>query len=83
MNGFEKEPEKILEVKDSDGKSVILGKARFHCTEILCNPKLAGKDFEGIGKIACDTIDKCDGNMRCDMLSNFVVSGGNTMLSGF
>ena len=80
---FEKEPEKTIEVTDSDGKSVTFGKERFQCAEILFNPKLAGKDFEGIDKIACDTISKCDSNMRWDIWSNFIVSGGNTMLSGF
>ena len=53
------------------------------CTEILFDPKLAGKDFEGVDKIAFDTIEKCSSELRRDLWSNFVVSGGNTMLKGF
>ena len=53
------------------------------CTEILFDPKLAGKDFEGVDNIAFDTIEKCSSELRRDLWSNFVVSGGNTMLKGF
>ena len=87
---LEEEPEGS-EYKNSYGESMTLKSERTRCTEILFNPMMLPKiwrydwkqDFEGIDKIAFDTIEKCGSELRRDLWSNFVVSGGNTMLKGF
>ena len=72
-----------FEFTDGDGKPATLGSERFRCAEVLFNPKLAGKKIEGIDKLAFDLINQCDSDLRPELWSNFVVSGGNTMLKGF
>ena len=75
-----------FEIRYSDDKTATIGSERFRCAEVLFNPKLrrsAENEIEGIDKIAVDVINQCDCDMRPDLWSNFVVSGGNTMLKGF
>lgn len=72
-----------IEVKDDDGETVSVGNERFQCAEILFDPKLGGLEIDGIDKVAFDTIEKCDSRLHQDMWSNIVISGGNSMLSGF
>ena len=79
---LEEKPEKT-EFKDAHGDVWTLESERTRCAEILFDPKLAEKDFEGVDKIAFDTIEKCSSELRRDLWSNFVVSGGNTLLKGF
>ena len=79
---LEEKPEKT-EFKDAHGDVWTLESERTRCAEILFDPKLAGKDFEGVDNIAFDTIEKCSSELRRDLWSSFVVSGGNTMLKGF
>eukprot|EP01083_Nonionella_stella_P268176 906385_1 len=56
---------------------------RFQCTELLFKPSLIGKECDGIGKVLYDSITKCDEYIHDDLVSNIVLSGGNTMLPGF
>ena len=72
-----------IEFMSRDDKPETLGSERFRCAEVLFNPKLAGKETEGIDKIAFDVINRCDCDIRPELWSNFVVSGGNTLLKGF
>ena len=87
----EEKPE-LREVKDRCGNVVTIDSERFRCAEIFFDPSAGDKRFvewkaegttEGIDKIAFDTIKKCDCELQRDLWSNFVVSGGNTLLPGF
>ena len=90
-DAHEEKPE-AREVKDHQGTVVTIDSERFRCAEILFEPNAANEELEwmrargvteGIDKLAFETIKKCDCDLQRDLWSNFVVSGGNTMLSGF
>jgi len=62
-----------------DGKVVTIGAERFRCAEVLFQPSLIGREKEGIHKLTFDSINKCDIDIRRDLYSNVVLSGGTTM----
>jgi len=43
---------------------------------------LLGKEGDGIDKIVYDSIQKCDIDIRKDLWTNVVLSGGTTMFNG-
>merc|ERR1712130_202987 len=45
----------------------------------LFKPNLIGKESEGIHKLAYESIMKCDVDIRRDLYTNTVLSGGTTM----
>ncbi|KAK8871544.1 hypothetical protein M9Y10_007276 [Tritrichomonas musculus] len=61
---------------------ITIGDELFRCPELLFKPLLNGYEFDGIDKILFDSIMKCDINVRKDMYSNIVLSGGTTMFEG-
>jgi|Transcript_32861 actin-related protein len=65
-----------------DGNTITLGNERFRCPEVLFEPTLIGQESEGIHKKTYDTIMKCDLDIRRDLFSNIVLSGGTTMYKG-
>lgn len=62
-----------------DGNIVTIGKQRFQCPELLFNPSLDGKEFDGIHKLTFNTIANCDLDVRKDLYQNIILSGGTTM----
>merc|ERR1719400_2707457 len=62
-----------------DGQVITVGSERFRCSEVLFKPNLIGKESEGIHKLAFDSIMKCDVDIRRDLYTNTVLSGGTTM----
>jgi actin-related protein len=66
------------------GYTVTIASQRFRCAEILFQPTLANKfDALGIHEMTFRSITKCDMDVRRDLFSNIVLSGGSTMLPGF
>jgi actin-related protein len=65
-----------------DGQVITIGNERFRCPEVLFQPSLIGQESEGIHKLAYDSIMKCDVDIRKDLYSNTVLSGGSTMFIG-
>ncbi|GAB1610173.1 actin-2 [Argonauta hians] len=65
-----------------DGKEISIGKELFQCGEALFKPVFAGKEKHGIHTSAFDSIMKCDIDVRRDMYSNIVLSGGSTKFPG-
>jgi len=63
-----------------DGNVISINSERFRCPEALFQPALVGR-FEdaGIHEIIFKSIMKCDINVRADLYSNVVLSGGTTM----
>ena len=47
--------------------------------QVLFKPSLIGKEREGIHKLAYESIMKCDVDIRRDLYTNTVLSGGTTM----
>ncbi|CAI7755687.1 unnamed protein product [Closterium sp. NIES-54] len=53
------------------------------CPESLFNPGMAGSEDLGIHEMCNKSIMKCDKNIRGELYSNIVLSGGTTMFPGF
>lgn len=65
-----------------DGNVVTIGSERFRCPEALFQPTMLEKDIPGIHDATYNTIMKCDVDIRRDLYSNILLSGGCTMYSG-
>ncbi|GJP53630.1 hypothetical protein CLOM_g12784 [Closterium sp. NIES-68] len=66
-----------------DGQVVTLSNARFMCPEPLFKPSMLGKEaLVGIHELCYKSTMKCDGDIRKDLYSNIVLSGGTTMFPG-
>jgi len=65
-----------------DGNVITIGNERFRCPEVLFQPSLIGKEASGCDRTMFDTIMKCDVDIRSDLYSNIVLSGGSTMFEG-
>jgi actin-related protein len=62
-----------------DGNVIKISTALFKCPELLFNPELHGKETKSINKLLYDSIQSCDIDIRSDLYSNVVLSGGSTM----
>lgn len=65
-----------------DGQNITIGDQRFRCPEALFKPILIGKEMPGFHEITYQSIMKCDVDIRKDLYSNIVMSGGSTMFPG-
>jgi len=65
-----------------DGSMMTLGNERFRCPELLFQPAFIGKELDGIHETTFKSIMKCDIDIRKDLYSNIVMSGGTTMFPG-
>jgi actin-related protein len=74
------EVEKSYELPD--GNVITIGNERFRCPEVLFQPNFIGKEAAGIHSTLFQTIMKCDVDIRKDLYSNIVLSGGTTMYPG-
>jgi len=62
-----------------DGNVMTVGSERFRAPEVLFNPAMIGMEQEGIHEATFRSIMKCDVDIRKDLYSNIVLSGGTTM----
>jgi len=65
-----------------DGNIITVGSERFRCPEVLFQPSFIGKEASGIHDTTFQSIMKCDVDIRKDLYSNIVLSGGTTMFAG-
>ncbi len=65
-----------------DGQVMTIGNERFRCPEFLFTPSLEGREHEGIHTLTFKSIGKCDMDVRKDLYSNVILSGGTTMFEG-
>jgi len=65
-----------------DGQVITVGNERFRCPEALFQPSFIGLEAEGIHQTTYNAIMKCDVDIRKDLYSNIVLSGGTTMFEG-
>jgi actin beta/gamma 1 len=65
-----------------DGQVIAVGNERFRCPESLFQPAFLGLEAAGIHETAYNSIMKCDVDIRKDLYSNIVLSGGTTMFAG-
>merc|ERR1712224_495604 len=65
-----------------DGQVITIGNERFRCPEVLFQPSFIGSELTGIHETSFESIMKCDMDIRKDLYSNTVLSGGTTMFNG-
>jgi len=65
-----------------DGQVITIADERFRCPEVLFNPSIIGMESVGIHETTYNSIMKCDVDIRKDLYSNIVLSGGTTMFPG-
>jgi len=65
-----------------DGNIITVGSERFRCPEVLFQPSFIGKEASGVHDTTFQSIMKCDVDIRKDLYSNIVLSGGTTMFTG-
>jgi actin-related protein len=65
-----------------DGQVISIAEERFKCPEALFKPELLGNEMSGIHLTTFNSIMKTDIDIRKDLYSNIVMSGGSTMFSG-
>merc|ERR1712177_40493 len=65
-----------------DGNIITVGSERSRCPEVLFQPSFIGKEASGIHDTTFQSIMKCDVDIRKDLYSNVVLSGGTTMFAG-
>jgi len=65
-----------------DGQIITIGNERFRAPESLFNPSLIGMEATGIHEFVYQSIMLCDIDIRKDLYSNEVLSGGTTMYPG-
>ncbi|KAH0902251.1 hypothetical protein HID58_041754 [Brassica napus] len=65
-----------------DGQVITIGAERFRCPEVLYQPSMIGMENPCIHETTYNSIMKCDVDIRKDLYSNIVLSGGTTMFPG-
>ncbi|KAH7442207.1 hypothetical protein KP509_03G076700 [Ceratopteris richardii] len=65
-----------------DGQVITVGAERFRCPEVLFQPSMIGMEGAGIHETTYNSIMRCDVDIRKDLYSNIVLSGGSTMFPG-
>jgi len=65
-----------------DGQVITIGNERFRAPEALFQPSFLGLEAVGIHETTYNSIKICDVDIRKDLYSNIVLSGGTTMYSG-
>ncbi|MFO7796199.1 MAG: actin, cytoplasmic 2 [Promethearchaeati archaeon] len=65
-----------------DGETITVGIERFLAPEALFNPTVIGKELEPLDDLIVNCINECDLDLRRDLFSNIVLSGGSTMFPG-
>jgi centractin len=56
---------------------------RFRAPEILFNPEVMGSEYPGISQSLIYSVNRCDVDLRANLYSNIVLSGGSTLFPGF
>ncbi|XP_052100561.1 actin CyI, cytoplasmic-like [Mytilus californianus] len=65
-----------------DGAVITIGNERFRCAEVLFQPSFIGMEPSGIHEMIHNSIMMSDIDIRKDLYSNIVLSGGSTMFPG-
>ncbi|KAK3088095.1 hypothetical protein FSP39_014613 [Pinctada imbricata] len=65
-----------------DGQVITIGNERFRVPEAIFQPSYLPSESSGIHEITCDSIMRCDVDIRKDLYANIILSGGSTMYPG-
>jgi actin-related protein len=76
-------PDKANAYELPDDSVVLVGSERFRCPEVIFQSSFTGKEASGVHDIYFRSVMKCDVDIRKDLYSSNVLSGGTAMFSGF
>jgi len=65
-----------------DGEVINIGLERFLAPESFFNTSVIGKELNPLDDLIVEAISECDVDLRRDLYSNIVLSGGSTMFPG-
>ncbi|XP_071079552.1 uncharacterized protein [Haliotis cracherodii] len=65
-----------------DGSVITIGNERFRAPECLFQPSFMGMESAGVHEMLNNSVMNCDIDIRKDLYSNVVLSGGSTMYPG-
>ena len=65
-----------------DGRKIVLGNERFKCPEALFEPSHARYELDGVQNFCFNAVQRCEPEMRRELLGNLILSGGNTLFEG-
>ena len=71
-----------VEFELPDGTPMLVGNQTFRCPEALFKPSMIGLEADGFHNLTYKSVQKCDIDVRRDLFSNIVLSGGTTMFKG-
>jgi len=66
-----------------DGRTLTINEERFLAPEILFNPRWIGLEAMPVHWAVFDSVMRCDIDLRRELLSNLILSGGSTLFPGF
>ncbi|XP_053391966.1 actin-like [Mercenaria mercenaria] len=65
-----------------DGTSVPVDEDMISCGDILFHPDKIGSTAPGIDKLLCNALHSCEDDIKKELLSNIIISGGTTLTPG-
>ena len=65
-----------------DGNIVVVGDEAYEATELMFKPELASKKYSGLHELLYDSVMRCDEKLRRRLMSNIMLTGGNTLIPG-
>lgn len=68
--------------KIQNGNDITISDERFRCPELLFKPFFNGFEFDGLDKTIYDVIMNCNYDIRNDLFSNIVLTGGSSLFNG-
>ncbi|XP_052763397.1 actin-5-like [Mya arenaria] len=66
-----------------DGQRLTIGNERFRSVEAMFQPSFLSMECAGVHELLYKSVMKCDIDLRRDLLSSVILSGGSTMFPGF
>ena len=79
-SSFHLDDEQVLRLPD--GNMVVVGEESMTAPELMFQPKLIKKKCAGLHELVMEAVGRCDEKYRPRLLSNIVLTGGNTLISG-
>lgn len=80
---WDKKEEKLRSFVLPDGQEVNLGKELFRAPEILFSPHIVMSELPSMQDLVATAVKRCGIDIRKELLSNIILSGGNTLFEGF
>jgi actin len=85
LEGYEKGTTKssVFELPDGENFRIQLDEEVIKIPESCFDSGVIGKYTPGLHELVFESIRKCENEVRRELFGNVILSGGNTLLSGF